>query len=213
MRSEGSDGRNTLKTVSWRTQKSKAAEEVPKTNIYQDGMDIMHQWTCTSIVFFHFNPNCPFVYRHSECQHSDIEVSFWLIIDSPNVWGQREAMAEIHYNIYLGELRCLRKQRKYLKQIHIKCNIQNHIWGCHVQYTGTLDPSQYLSTSYDTGTRPRTLQRWIEPQYTIMVSLQRSGSRGHKWSIILCNLVHRWGTKVFINNPKEPVQSKPCEEI
>ena len=34
--------------------------------------------------------------------------------------------------------------------------------GCHVQYTGTLAPLQYLSTSYDTDARPCILQRWIE---------------------------------------------------
>ena len=77
----------------------------------------------------------------------------------PNVWGQREAMVEIHYNHYLEELRSPRKERKYLKQIHIKCHIQNHIWGCHVQYNGTLDPLQYFITSCDTSTRPRILQK------------------------------------------------------
>ena len=59
MRSEGSNGRNTLQYLSWRTQKYKVAEEVPETNTYQ-------------------------------------------------------------------------------------CHIQNHIWGCHVQYYGTLDPLQIL---------------------------------------------------------------------
>ena len=77
MRSEGSDGRDTLQSFPWRTQKSKAAEEVLETNTYQ-------------------------------------------------------------------------------------CHIQNIIWGCQIQYTGTLAPLQYLSTLYDTGTRPRILQRWIE---------------------------------------------------
>ena len=28
-------------------------------------------------------------------------------------------MAKIHYNLYLGEIKCPRQQRKYLKQIHI----------------------------------------------------------------------------------------------
>ena len=41
-------------------------------------------------------------------------------------------------------------------------HIQNHIWGCHVQYTRTLAPLQYLSTSYDMSARPHILQRWIE---------------------------------------------------
>ena len=41
-------------------------------------------------------------------------------------------------------------------------HIQNHIRGCHVQYTRTLAPLQYFITSYDTGTRPCILQRWIE---------------------------------------------------
>ena len=43
-----------------------------------------------------------------------------------------------------------------------QCHIQNDIWGCHVQSTGTLAPLQYLITSYDTGTRQRILQRWIK---------------------------------------------------
>ena len=68
MRSEGSDGRNTLQSLSWRTQMSKAAEEVSKTNTYQ----------------YH---------------------------------------------------------------------IQNRIRGCHVQYTETLAPLQYLITSYDMGNK------------------------------------------------------------
>ena len=77
MRSEGRDGRNTLQSLSCRTQMSKAAEKVPTTNTSQ-------------------------------------------------------------------------------------CHIQNHIWGFHVQYTGTLAPLQYLITSYDTGIRLHILQRWIQ---------------------------------------------------
>ena len=34
-----------------------------------------------------------------------------------------------------------------------QCHIQNHIRGCHVQYNGTLDPLQYLITSYDMGNK------------------------------------------------------------
>ena len=41
-------------------------------------------------------------------------------------------------------------------------HIQNHIRGFHVQYNGTWTPLQYLITSYDTGTTPHILQRWIE---------------------------------------------------
>ena len=50
-----------------------------------------------------------------------------------------------------------------------------------------------------------------KPQYTIMMSLQRSGRCVSDHNIILRNLVHRYEPKVFIKNPKEPVQSKPCE--
>ena len=37
----------------------------------------------------------------------------------PNVSVQREVMAEILYNHYLGELKSPGKERNYLKQIHI----------------------------------------------------------------------------------------------
>ena len=51
----------------------------------------------------------------------------------------------------------------------------------------------------------------LKPKYTIMMSLQRFGSRVNDHNIILCKLVHRYETKVFVKNPKKPVQSKPCE--
>ena len=38
---------------------------------------------------------------------------------------------------------------KYTYQHHT----QNHIRGCHAQYNGTLDPLQYLITSYDMGNK------------------------------------------------------------
>ena len=78
-------------------------------------------------------------------------------------------MAEIHYNLSLGELRSIRKQRNYLKQIHINViyeiiskdamfNILEHellynillhhiIWvQYHVYYKGGLKP-QYAMMS------------------------------------------------------------------
>ena len=133
----------------------------------------------------------------------------------PNVWGQREAMVEIHYNHYLGELRSPRKQRKYLKKIHIKCHIQNHIWGCHVQYTGTLAPLKYLITSYDTGTRPRILQRWIEATIYNEES-SKYGSYVTDHNIVLCNLGYRCEPKVFIEierNQYNPDHVNRCTEV
>ena len=79
----------------------------------------------------------------------------------PNVWGQREAMAEIHYNLLILENSSVQGSRGSTWNIYI--SIQNHIWGFHVQYNGTLAPLQYyLITLYDTTTRPHILQRWIE---------------------------------------------------
>ena len=50
-----------------------------------------------------------------------------------------------------------------------------------------------------------------KPQYTIMKSLQRSGNYVSEHNIILHNLGYRYEPKVFIKNPKEPVQSIPSE--
>ena len=41
-----------------------------------------------------------------------------------------------------------------------------------------------------------------KPQYTIIMSLQRYGSRVSGHNIILCNLGHRHEPKVFIKNQK-----------
>ena len=68
-----------------------------------------------------------------------------------------------------------------------KCHIQNHIWGCHVQYNGTLAPLQYLITSYDMGTRPHILQRWIEATIYNDES-SKYGSCVNYHNTILCNL-------------------------
>ena len=105
MRSNGINGQNTLQSLFWRTQISKAAKEVPETHTYQ-------------------------------------------------------------------------------------CHIQNHIWGFHVQYIGTLAPSQYLIASYDTGIRPRILQRWIKTTiYNDESSKYRNSVVEH--SKILHNLGYR----------------------
>ena len=50
-----------------------------------------------------------------------------------------------------------------------------------------------------------------KPQYTIMMSLQKSGICVGKHNTILHNLGYRCEPKVFFKNPKKPVQSKPCE--
>ena len=51
----------------------------------------------------------------------------------------------------------------------------------------------------------------LKPKYIIMMNLQRSGNCVGEHNIILCNLGHRYEPKVFVKNPKEPVQSKTCE--
>ena len=51
----------------------------------------------------------------------------------------------------------------------------------------------------------------LKPQYTIMMSLQRSGNYVSEHNIILHNLGYRYEPKVFVKNPKELVQSMPCE--
>ena len=71
-------------------------------------------------------------------------------------------MAKIHYNILILEKLVSKAVEEIPKTNTYKNHIKNHIRGCHVQYNGTLAPLQYLITSYDTGTRPRILQRWIE---------------------------------------------------
>ena len=50
-----------------------------------------------------------------------------------------------------------------------------------------------------------------KPQHTIMTSLQRSGNCVSEHNIILCKLGYRYEPKVFVKNPKELVQSRPCE--
>ena len=51
-----------------------------------------------------------------------------------------------------------------------------------------------------------------KPQYTIMMSLQRSRNYVSEHNIILHNLGHIYEPKVFVKkNPKKPVQSRPCE--
>ena len=129
----------------------------------------------------------------------------------PNVWGQRETMAQIHYNHYLGELRnpwsrgstwnkyiIISYTKSYLRML---CSIYwntssfTNVWLHHI-----IRVQNHVY--YKGGSKP---------QYTIMMSFERSGSCVHRYNIILCNLVHRRGNKVFINNPKELVQSKPCE--
>ena len=129
----------------------------------------------------------------------------------PNVWGQREAMDEIHYNHYLGELRGPMEQRKYLKQIHSNViykitsedamfNLLEHyilynIWVHHM--IRVQDHAYYKGGS--------------NPQYTIMMSIQRSVNCVSEHNIVLHNLDHRYESKVFVKNPKKLVQSRPCE--
>ena len=47
-----------------------------------------------------------------------------------------------------------------------------------------------------------------KPQYTIMMSLQIFGNCVSEHNIVLRNLGYE--PKVFIKNPKGPMQSRPC---
>ena len=94
-------------------------------------------------------------------------------------------------------------------------NIQNHIWGCHVQYTGTLAPLQYLSTSYDTGARPCILQRWIEATIYNDES-SKFGNCVVEHNTILCKLGYRGEPTVFIEiqrNQYNPYHVNICVEV
>ena len=96
-----------------------------------------------------------------------------------------------------------------------QCHIQNHIWGFHVQYTGTVDPLQYLITSYDTNTRPRILQRWIEATIYNDES-SKSGGCVTEHNIILRNLGYKGETKVFIEiqgNQYNPYHVNRCVDV
>ena len=78
-----------------------------------------------------------------------------------------------------------------------QCHIQNHIWGCYLQYNGTLAPLEYLITSYDMGTRPRILQMWIEATIYNDES-SKSGSCVGEHNTILRNLGYICESKVFV---------------
>ena len=93
--------------------------------------------------------------------------------------------------------------------------MKNHIWGCHVQYTGTLAPLQYLITSYDTGTRPCILERWIEATIYNDES-SKNGSCVTDHNIFLRNLGYKCGPKVFIEiqgNRYNPSHVNRCVEV
>ena len=96
-----------------------------------------------------------------------------------------------------------------------ECHIQNDIRGCHVQYTRTPAPLQYLITSYDTGTRPHILQRWIK--FTIYNDeSSKYGSCVGEHNTILCNLGYRSEPKVFIKiqrNQYNPNHVNKCVEV
>ena len=76
-------------------------------------------------------------------------------------------------------------------------HIQNHIRGCHVQYNGTLAPLQYLITSYNTGTRPRIVQRWCE---VTIYNDESSKSRSFvgEQNKISCNLGYICEPKILV---------------
>ena len=96
-----------------------------------------------------------------------------------------------------------------------QCHIQNHIWGCHVQYTGTLALLQYLITSYDVGTRTRILKRWIEATIYNDES-SKSGSCVTEHNIILHNLGYKGEPKVFVkiqSNQYNLYQVNRCVEV
>ena len=67
------------------------------------------------------------------------------------------------------------EQREYLKQIHSNVIYKVISKDAMFNFTGTLAPLQYLSTSYDTGKNHVYYKGGSKPQYTIMMSLQRSG--------------------------------------
>ena len=96
-----------------------------------------------------------------------------------------------------------------------QCHIQNHIWGCHAQYNGTLAPLQYLIASYDRGTRPHILKRWIEATIYNDESW-KSGSCVTDHNIILHNLGYKCEPKVFIENQRNqynPYHVNKCAEV
>ena len=72
-------------------------------------------------------------------------------------------MAKIHYNLYIWRTQKSKEAEEVPETNTYQCHIQNHIRGCHAQYTGTLSPLQYLITSYNTGNRATyVLQWWIK---------------------------------------------------
>ena len=57
-----------------------------------------------------------------------------------NVWGQNKLQ-------YLSWRTQMSKAAEEVPEKNTyQCHIQNHIWGCHVQYTGTLAPTQFFIT-------------------------------------------------------------------
>ena len=62
-------------------------------------------------------------------------------------------MAEIHYNLLILENSVTKAAEEVPETDTYQSYIQNHILGCHAQYSGTLSPFQYSITSYDTGNK------------------------------------------------------------
>ena len=112
----------------------------------------------------------------------------------------------------LGELKCPRQQRKYLKQIHINVIYKIIYEDAMFNISKTLSPLKYLITSYDMGTRPLILQRWIEATiYNDEYSKYGICVTNH--NIILCNLVYKCEPKVFIEiqrNQYNPYHVNRC---
>ena len=124
-------------------------------------------------------------------------------------------MAEIHYNILSLRTQMSKEAEEVPETNSYQCNMKNIIQGCHVQFTRTLAPLQHLSTSYDMGTRPCILQRWIKATIYNDES-SKSGSCVGEHNKILRNLGYRWKPKVFVKiqkNQYNPGHVNICVEV
>ena len=115
---------------------------------------------------------------------------------------------------YITKFTWIAKKYKAAKEVPetntYQCHMQNHIWGYHVQYNGTLSPLQYLITSYDMGTRPCILQRWIKSTIYNDES-SKYGSCVTNHNIILSNLGYKYEPKVFIKIQWNQYKDLPSE--
>ena len=121
--------------------------------IGQDGRRIMHQRSCPSIVFWLLLSILSFCVpthwvlvlgRRSAILHDN---RYPLMCEFRGKWLQK------YITIFnLGKL-SYQGSREIPETNTYQSHIQNHIWGFHVQYSGTLAPLQYLIASYDMGNK------------------------------------------------------------